>query len=454
VTLKIFVYFFGRAFRGQSPADADLNLLDIARKIELYGIIMHPAKDHEGVQLNLAVAHMGILVFQNFTKINTFSWAKIRKLSFKRKKFLVKLHPENYGFYKDTVEFYFDNRDDSKNFWKKCIEHHSFFRCISTQRMPRQKSKLLTRGSSFRYYGRTQKELIETAREHFSKNRSFDRSYHSMRSISQFGNPNASSGGGMVTGTQSLNRNLASRSTGALLLNGGSSNLSSADSNSHFHVNYNQNQSSSAHHLSYHMPASGNKAATLQSQPSADKMMPGMAVSTGSLDFMGVGAPMTSEPSGSMQKHYANQQAVQYQPYTSSVTGGYARDADSSTHGSRTIDSRFSRAAAGHEKSAVSEDDEDDDEEEEEEDEEEANGVEYNNHLNHHHQQHQHHHHLQPQVDDKEEITGDEDAASAAGTHCTCGLQHLNETADAQQQQQAWVINYKCHLINHSKLSY
>jgi hypothetical protein len=39
---------------------------------------------------------MGILVFKNITKINTFSWAKIRKLSFKRKKFLIKLQPEGY----------------------------------------------------------------------------------------------------------------------------------------------------------------------------------------------------------------------------------------------------------------------------------------------------------------------------------------------------------------------
>jgi FERM/RhoGEF/pleckstrin domain protein 2 len=53
-------------------------------------------QDHEGVTLNLAVASMGVLVFQHFTKINTFSWAKIRKLSFKRKKFLIKLHPEGY----------------------------------------------------------------------------------------------------------------------------------------------------------------------------------------------------------------------------------------------------------------------------------------------------------------------------------------------------------------------
>lgn len=89
-------------------------MLETARRCELYGIKMHPAKvrsrlppvgaesltrvrplqDPEGVPLNLAVAHMGVLVFQNFAKINTFSWAKVRKLSFKRKKFLIKLHPE------------------------------------------------------------------------------------------------------------------------------------------------------------------------------------------------------------------------------------------------------------------------------------------------------------------------------------------------------------------------
>lgn len=40
------------------------------------------------------VKHMDLicLVLQGNTKINTFSWAKIRKLSFKRKHFLIKLH--------------------------------------------------------------------------------------------------------------------------------------------------------------------------------------------------------------------------------------------------------------------------------------------------------------------------------------------------------------------------
>lgn len=161
---------------GMTPAAADLNLLETARRCELYGIKMHPAKDNEGVPLNLAVAHMGVLVFQNYTKINTFSWAKIRKLSFKRKRFLTKLHPEGYGYYKDIVEFFFDGRNECKNFWKKCVEHHGFFRCSQVKKVPRHKTRVLSRGSSFRYSGRTQKQVQEFVRDNYVKRAPFQRS--------------------------------------------------------------------------------------------------------------------------------------------------------------------------------------------------------------------------------------------------------------------------------------
>ncbi|VVC43403.1 Hypothetical protein CINCED_3A007052 [Cinara cedri] len=161
---------------GQSPAEADLNLLETARRCELYGIKMHPAKDPEGVPLNLSVAHMGVLVFQNYTKINTFSWAKIRKLSFKRKKFFIKLHPEGYGYFKDVVEFIIETRNDCKSFWKKCVENHGFFRCFTVKRLPRQRTKVLSRGSSFRYSGKTQKQMVEFVRENFVKRQTFQRS--------------------------------------------------------------------------------------------------------------------------------------------------------------------------------------------------------------------------------------------------------------------------------------
>lgn len=118
-----------RSLIGQTPTEADLSLLDTARKVEMYGIRLKPVKGSDGMPLNLAVSHAGLFVFQGVSKVNTFSWARIRKLSFKRKKFLIKLHPEGY----DAVEFFFESRNECKGFWKQCIEHHAFFRCQSVK---------------------------------------------------------------------------------------------------------------------------------------------------------------------------------------------------------------------------------------------------------------------------------------------------------------------------------
>uniref|UniRef100_A0AAY4DZJ2 FERM, ARHGEF and pleckstrin domain-containing protein 2 n=1 Tax=Denticeps clupeoides TaxID=299321 RepID=A0AAY4DZJ2_9TELE len=135
---------------GQTPAESDFQVLEIARKLEMYGVRFHPAADREGTKINLSVAHMGLQVFQGNTKINTFNWSKIRKLSFKRKRFLIKLHPEVHGPHQDTLEFLMASRDQCKIFWKNCVEHHSFFRLFD-QPQPKAKAILFSRGSSFRY---------------------------------------------------------------------------------------------------------------------------------------------------------------------------------------------------------------------------------------------------------------------------------------------------------------
>lgn len=49
---------------GKMPAESDVQLLDVARKLEMYGIRPHPASDGEGTQINLAVTHMGVLVLR------------------------------------------------------------------------------------------------------------------------------------------------------------------------------------------------------------------------------------------------------------------------------------------------------------------------------------------------------------------------------------------------------
>ncbi|CAI5655972.1 unnamed protein product [Oreochromis niloticus] len=161
---------------GQTPAESDYHLLEVARRLEMYGIRLHPAKDREGTKLSLTVAHTGVLVFQGHTKINAFNWSKVRKLSFKRKRFLIKLRPDLNSSCQDTLEFLMPSRDCCKVFWKICVEYHAFFRLFEEPK-PKPKPVLFSRGSSFRFSGRTQKQVIEYVRESEFKKIPFERKH-------------------------------------------------------------------------------------------------------------------------------------------------------------------------------------------------------------------------------------------------------------------------------------
>ncbi|XP_043829813.1 FERM domain-containing protein 7 [Dromiciops gliroides] len=171
------ILHFHQRHIGKSPAESDIQLLDIARKLEMYGIRPHPASDGEGTQIHLAVAHMGVLVLRGNTKINTFNWAKIRKLSFKRKHFLIKLHANISVLYKDTLEFTMASRDACKAFWKTCVEYHAFFR-LSEEPKSKPKTLFCSKGSSFRYSGRTQRQLLEYGKKGRLKSLPFERKHY------------------------------------------------------------------------------------------------------------------------------------------------------------------------------------------------------------------------------------------------------------------------------------
>ncbi|KAF3812650.1 hypothetical protein GH733_019452 [Mirounga leonina] len=171
------IMHFHQKHVGRSPAEADILLLDIARKLDMYGIRPHPASDGEGMQIHLAVAHMGVLVLRGNTKINTFNWAKIRKLSFKRKHFLIKLHANILVLCKDTLEFTMASRDACKAFWKTCVEYHAFFR-LSEEPKSKPKTLLCSKGSSFRYSGRTQRQLLEYGKKGRLRSLPFERKHY------------------------------------------------------------------------------------------------------------------------------------------------------------------------------------------------------------------------------------------------------------------------------------
>lgn len=162
---------------GQTPAVSDKHLLEVACRLEMYGVRLHPAKDRDGTRLSLAAAHNGVLVFQGHTRINNFSWSNIRKLSFKRRRFLIKPRADpSQNVSSDPLAFLMASRDCCKMFWKICVEYHAFFRLYEEPR-PKPKPVLFSRGSSFRFSGRTQKQVIDYVKENEFKKLPYERKH-------------------------------------------------------------------------------------------------------------------------------------------------------------------------------------------------------------------------------------------------------------------------------------
>lgn len=124
----------------------------------------------------LACVLVSVLVPWFIAGWSSWSTSSVRRLLMAWLLFLFRAAHRLQGNYKDVVEFYFEGRDECKNFWKKCVEHHGFFRCTSAKNAPRPKPGVLSRGSSFRYTGRTQKEIVDYVRDNYIKRQPFQRS--------------------------------------------------------------------------------------------------------------------------------------------------------------------------------------------------------------------------------------------------------------------------------------
>eukprot|EP00095_Tigriopus_kingsejongensis_P005119 snap_masked-scaffold759_size101470-processed-gene-0.15 protein:Tk05119 transcript:snap_masked-scaffold759_size101470-processed-gene-0.15-mRNA-1 annotation:"hypothetical protein Y032_0012g1687" len=144
-----------RNHRGQSPAEAIHNFLELSRRLETYGIALHNGKDSTGKDIQLGVTSTGLVVFKNEAKINTFSWGKIVKISFKRKQFFIQLRRELSEDYDTRLGFNLASYRSCKNLWKSAVEHHTFFRLHSPPRPTRPSSQVFySLSSKLRQSGR------------------------------------------------------------------------------------------------------------------------------------------------------------------------------------------------------------------------------------------------------------------------------------------------------------
>ncbi|XP_055569375.1 band 4.1-like protein 2 isoform X13 [Falco cherrug] len=171
-----------KTHRGLTPAQADSQFLENAKRLSMYGVDLHHAKDSEGVDIMLGVCANGLLIYKDRLRINRFAWPKILKISYKRSNFYIKVRPaevlmvhrrnifakkllysetDQLEQFESTIGFKLPNHRAAKRLWKVCVEHHTFFRLVSPEQPP--KAKFLTLGSKFRYSGRTQAQTRQAS---------------------------------------------------------------------------------------------------------------------------------------------------------------------------------------------------------------------------------------------------------------------------------------------------
>ncbi|XP_051780096.1 band 4.1-like protein 2 isoform X9 [Erpetoichthys calabaricus] len=193
-----------KTHRGLTPAQAEALFLENAKKLSMYGVDLHHAKDSEGVDIMLGVCANGLLIYKDRLRINRFAWPKILKISYKRSNFYIKIRPGETEQFESTIGFKLPNHRSAKRLWKVCVEHHTFFRLISPEQPP--KAKFLTLGSKFRYSGRTQAQtrqastLIDRPAPFFERTSS-KRLSRSLDGVHHFTFPRSKSEG---TGTKEL----------------------------------------------------------------------------------------------------------------------------------------------------------------------------------------------------------------------------------------------------------
>lgn len=142
--------------KGQTSASADLHYLENARKLAMYGVDLHPAKDSAGIDILMGVCASGLLVYRDRLRINRFAWPKILKISYKRNNFYIRIRPGEFDHYESTIGFKLAHLKAAKRLWKTCVEHHTFFRLTTPDEPTKHRISLPRFGSKFRYSGRTQ----------------------------------------------------------------------------------------------------------------------------------------------------------------------------------------------------------------------------------------------------------------------------------------------------------
>ncbi|CEF64650.1 FERM domain and Band 4.1, C-terminal domain and Pleckstrin homology-like domain and FERM/acyl-CoA-binding protein, 3-helical bundle domain and FERM, N-terminal domain and FERM, C-terminal PH-like domain and FERM central domain and Band 4.1 domain and Band 4.1 family-containing protein [Strongyloides ratti] len=142
--------------KGLTPGEAESAYLEVAKKLNMYGIFTFPAKDNNDAVV-IGISAPGISVFNDQVRVHRFLWNHIVKFAYRKNVFSVKLKPDKAINGKKTFFYKMENNGSAKRTWRCGVEHHTFFRLIQPEDDLKSGVICAPRGNRiFHYHGRTQ----------------------------------------------------------------------------------------------------------------------------------------------------------------------------------------------------------------------------------------------------------------------------------------------------------
>lgn len=144
-----------KTLMGQTPSEAELNYLRIAKSLEMYGVDLHPVYGENKSEYFLGLTPVGVVVYKNKKQVGKYFWPRITKVHFKETQFELRVLGKDCN----ETSFFFEARSKTacKHLWKCSVEHHTFFRMPETESnsLSKKLSKFGSLSYKHRYSGRT-----------------------------------------------------------------------------------------------------------------------------------------------------------------------------------------------------------------------------------------------------------------------------------------------------------
>lgn len=123
-----------KRLKGMSQELVEMNFLNKAKWLEMYGVELHPVRGEDNMEYNLGLTPTGICVYKSLMKVNGYFWPRITKLNCKQSKLLLTVIDKSNE--ETTQVFELETADACKQLWKTCLEHHRFFSAKAVYEQP------------------------------------------------------------------------------------------------------------------------------------------------------------------------------------------------------------------------------------------------------------------------------------------------------------------------------